>query len=148
MADIGARIRNKREEIGMTQEDLAKILGYKNKSTIAKIENGTNDIVQSKVIEFANALHTTVGYLMGWNDNSTTTPLETSHNFDYCLTDEERTLIVEYRQADPISKEAVHRLLLYAKKIDPYADIPGTPEELEKKYPPVGSDNVAEGKIG
>lgn len=147
MADIGARIRSKREEIGMTQEDLAKILGYKNKSTIAKIENGTNDIVQSKVIEFANALHTTVGYLMGWNDNSATTPSETSPSFDYCLTNEERILIDEYRQADSISKEAVRRLLLYAKKINPYADIPDTPEELEKKYPPVDIDDV-KGKLG
>lgn len=147
MADIGARIRSKREEIGMTQEDLAKILGYKNKSTIAKIENGTNDIVQSKVIEFANALHTTVGYLMGWNDNSAATSSETSPSFDYCLTNEERTLIVEYRNADEASKELVRRVLKYAQLLNLYPDIPDTPEELEKKYPPVGSDN-AEGKIG
>ena len=44
MAEIGKRIRSKREELGITQEELAKMLGYKNKSTIAKIENGTNDI--------------------------------------------------------------------------------------------------------
>ena len=66
MADIGKRIREKREAAGMTQEELARKLGYRNKSTIAKIENGTNDIVQSKVIDFANALNTTVVYLMGW----------------------------------------------------------------------------------
>lgn len=69
MADIGKRIKEKREISGMTQEELATKLGYKNKSTIAKIENGTNDIVQSKVIEFANALSTTVAYLMGWDNN-------------------------------------------------------------------------------
>lgn len=50
----------------MTQEELASKLGYKNKSSIAKIETGANDIVQSKVIEFADALNTTVSYLMGW----------------------------------------------------------------------------------
>ncbi|RHB40891.1 helix-turn-helix domain-containing protein [Enterocloster aldenensis] len=69
MADIGKRIREKRESIGMTQEELAAKLGYKNKSSIAKIEIGANDIVQSKVVEFAKALDTTVAYLMGW-DNS------------------------------------------------------------------------------
>lgn len=69
MADIGKRIKEKREHIGMTQEELATKLGYKNKSTIAKIENGTNDIVQSKVIEFANVLDTSVAYLMGWDSN-------------------------------------------------------------------------------
>ena len=35
-----------------------------------KIENGTNDIVQSKVVDFANALNTTVAYLMGWEDDA------------------------------------------------------------------------------
>lgn len=69
MADIGKRIKEQREAIGMTQEELANKLGYKNKSTIAKIEVGANDIVQSKVIEFANALNTTIAYLMGWDNN-------------------------------------------------------------------------------
>lgn len=139
MADIGARIRSKREQIGLTQEELAKALGYKNKSTIAKIENGTNDIVQSKVVEFANVLHTTVAYLMGWEDDK----------LDFVLSDEEKELIVEYRKADSVSREAVQRLLLYYSKIsgsDPYANIPATAEELEKKYPLVNDD--IEGKIG
>ena len=70
MAEIGKRIREKREAIGMTQEELASKLGYKNKSSIAKIETGANDIIQNKVVEFANVLDTTVAYLMGW-DNPT-----------------------------------------------------------------------------
>ncbi|MBS6520301.1 MAG: repressor LexA [Clostridiales bacterium] len=53
------------------QEELASKLGYRNKSSIAKIETGANDIVQSKVIEFANVLNTTVSYLMGWEESST-----------------------------------------------------------------------------
>jgi|GEM_PF-63011 len=35
----------------------------------AKIENGTNDITQSRVVDFANALNTTPAYLMGWEDS-------------------------------------------------------------------------------
>jgi len=69
MPDIGKRIRERREALGMTQEELAAELGYKNKSSIAKIETGTNDIVQSKVREFATALQTTSAYLMGWDDD-------------------------------------------------------------------------------
>lgn len=67
MAKIGMRIKLKREELGLTQEELANKLGYKSKTTIAKIESGTNDIVQSKVVKFADALETTVAYLMGWD---------------------------------------------------------------------------------
>lgn len=69
MAEIGKRIKQKREELKITQGELAVKLGYKSKTTIAKIENGTNDIVQSKVVEFASALNTTVAYLMGWDAN-------------------------------------------------------------------------------
>ncbi len=68
MAEIGRRIRARREELGITQEELATKLGYKNKSSIAKIETGTNDIVQSKVVEFARVLDTSVAYLMGWEE--------------------------------------------------------------------------------
>ena len=66
MPEIGKRIRSRREQLGMTKEELASRLGYKSKTTIAKIENGTNDIVQSKVTEFAKVLDTTPAYLMGW----------------------------------------------------------------------------------
>ena len=70
MADIGKRIKARREQLNITQEELANKLGYKNKSTIAKIENGTNDIVQSKVKEFAFALETTIAYLMDWEETN------------------------------------------------------------------------------
>lgn len=66
MADIGRRIKERREELKITQQELADRLGYRNKSSIAKIETGTNDIVQSKVVEFAKVLDTTVADLMGW----------------------------------------------------------------------------------
>lgn len=68
MANIGKRIKSRREELGITQAELAKRLGYKSKTTIAKIESGVNDIVQSKVVSFAEALDTTPAYLMGWDE--------------------------------------------------------------------------------
>ena len=66
---IGTRIKEKRLELGFTQEELANKLGYKSKSTINKIEMDINDIPQSKVVAFANALNTTIAYLMGWEDD-------------------------------------------------------------------------------
>lgn len=53
----------------MSQEELANKIGYKDRSTIAKIEAGINDITQSKVVAFANALETTPAWLMGWKDD-------------------------------------------------------------------------------
>ena len=67
--NLYARIRARREELGITQDELAKRLGYKSRSTIAKIESGENDIPQSKIEAFADALSVTTAYLMGWDDS-------------------------------------------------------------------------------
>lgn len=68
---IGIRIKTRREELGLSQEELAKRLGYKSRSSINKIELGKNDITQHKVVAFAKALNTTTAYLMGWVDEQT-----------------------------------------------------------------------------
>lgn len=60
------RIKQRREELGMTQEELAQKMGYKSRSSINKIETGENDIPQSKIKLFADILETTPAYLMGW----------------------------------------------------------------------------------
>lgn len=65
MSTLYERIRARRIELGLTVEELAKKMGYKDKSSISKIENGKADIPQSKVIAFARALNTTTAYLMG-----------------------------------------------------------------------------------
>lgn len=65
MSEIARRIKMRREELGLTTEDLANRMGYKDRSSISKIENGKADIPQSKVIAFAHALHTTTAYLIG-----------------------------------------------------------------------------------
>lgn len=74
MATIGSNIKKRREELGLTQEELAKKMGYKSKSTINKIEMGINDITQSKVIAFAKVLATTPAYLMGWEASTEIKP--------------------------------------------------------------------------
>ena len=65
---IGDRIRAKRIEIGMSQEELAKKLGYKSRSSINKIELGARNLTQSKIKAIADALETTPAHLMGWED--------------------------------------------------------------------------------
>lgn len=65
---IGDRVRTLRKQKGMTQDELAKKLGYKSKTSIAHIENG-RDIPRSMVVELAKALDTTPSYLMGWEDD-------------------------------------------------------------------------------
>lgn len=66
MKEQGKRVKNQRESIGISQEQLALKLGYKNKASISRIEAGQNEIPQSKMQAFADALETTIAYLMGW----------------------------------------------------------------------------------
>ena len=61
---VGTNIKKRRFELRMSQQELADALGYKTRSTIAKIESGENDINQKKLQRFAEALDTTVDALI------------------------------------------------------------------------------------
>lgn len=65
---LGDKIRIRREEAGLSQDELARRLGYKSRSTIAKLESGVNDLTQSKLKAFAEALNTTVADLLDWDE--------------------------------------------------------------------------------
>ena len=70
--EIGERIKLRREALGMSQDELAKKVGYTSRSSIAKVETNANGMVQSKVVAFAKALETTPAYLMGWVEDEQT----------------------------------------------------------------------------
>lgn len=67
---IGQRVKIRREELGMSQEELATKVGYKSKSSINKIELGFRVLTQSKIKVIADALETTPSYIMGWDEES------------------------------------------------------------------------------
>ena len=71
---IGERIKARREELGMTQQQLADRLGYKSKTSINKIEIGKNGIAQKKIVDFANALQTSIEYLMEMDNDTDENP--------------------------------------------------------------------------
>lgn len=68
--EVGERIRKRREELNMTQDELAQKVGYTSRSSVAKVEANANGMVQSKLIKFANALQTTPAYLLGWEETT------------------------------------------------------------------------------
>lgn len=65
MLDLYINIKRRREELGMSQETLARLVGYSDRSSIAKIESGKVDLPQSKILEIAEALRIPPGELMG-----------------------------------------------------------------------------------
>lgn len=66
--NMGTIIKKRREQLGISQEQLASILGYKSRSSINKIELNHTDLPQSKIVALAKALSVTPAYLMGWED--------------------------------------------------------------------------------
>ena len=92
MSTVGENILLMRKQLGLTQEELAKRMGYKSKSTINKIELGINDIPQSKIAQFAEVLCTTPAHLMGWDEEEKDSPEEPK------LTEGERMLIELFRR--------------------------------------------------
>lgn len=79
MNGLGDLIKRKREELGLSQEELARILGYKHKSSINKIELGLADVPRTKVPAFAKALGMNVIDFSGWSDE------RARLSFSYCM---------------------------------------------------------------
>ena len=70
---IGDKIKKRREELGMSQMDLALKVGFTSRSAITKVEKNINGVTGTKVEQFAKALNTTPSYLMGWDETTDTT---------------------------------------------------------------------------
>lgn len=60
-----------REKLGLSQEALAEMVGYKDRSSVAKVEAGKVDLSQSKIAAFAKALNVTPAQLMGLDTTPT-----------------------------------------------------------------------------
>lgn len=64
--DIGERIKQRRTELKLSQEELSLMLGYSSRTSVSKIELGERKVPIEKVAEIAKALQTTSAWLMGW----------------------------------------------------------------------------------
>ncbi len=100
--DLKTIIANKRNELGLTLEDVAKICNV-SISTVKRWESGEIvDIKRDKVVKLAQALHTTPAYLMGWEDED-----KTKHEIDL----EAQEILDAYNRASPEIRAAIQRIL-------------------------------------
>lgn len=107
---VADRIRLKREELNLSQEELAKKIGNKDKSTISKIEKSGNDITMKNIQRIADALGVTSQYLMGWTED---TDYHTERDVVEVHDDssEAKELYEKYKNAIPEIQNAVDSLL-------------------------------------
>lgn len=99
---VGERIKNRRIELGLTQEELALKMGYSGgKSTVCKAETCGDDITTAKIKKYAKYLDCSFDYLMGWEKKI---PLPEN-------VDKHMELISLFEQASPEQQEVVMNIL-------------------------------------
>jgi transcriptional regulator with XRE-family HTH domain len=97
---IGKRIRSLREFNKLSQTELAVKVGYKDKTSIAKIEAGKVDLPQSKIFAFAKNLGTTPSYILG--DNESPNYMEEKCSF---INDNDKAILDKYHQLNDKGKQ-------------------------------------------
>lgn len=66
---IGKKIKNRRIQLNMSQEELAFKMGYKSRSTIAKIESGINKLSKNKLNKLCKFLYVDLDYFDEYSDD-------------------------------------------------------------------------------
>ena len=107
---IGERIKLRREQLGMTQEEVAKKCGYKSRSSINKIEL-SRSLPLKKIEIMANVLETTPSELMGWTEEGTDFIIEKEVVEVPEESSEAKELYEKYKNAIPEIRNAVDSLL-------------------------------------
>lgn len=82
---IGQRIKQVREALGMTQAELARRMGYSARSTINRIENGSQAFPMKKLDKFAQVLDVTPAFLAGFTESDIPEGLNKEYYIDYIL---------------------------------------------------------------
>lgn len=117
--ELYQRIKQRRIELGMSQEELAFKLGYKSRSSINKIEMGDNDIPQSKILAFANALDTTPSYLLGIDKENNTKPALSNSNSLIKLLDMDTIQQLNESNISKVNKYAQNLLAIQQMEDEP-----------------------------
>lgn len=109
-SELSRKIRDLRALHGLTLEQVAQQVGV-GKSTIRKWETGMiENMRRDKIAKLAAALHTTPGYLMGWEDSASSVLTVQEINAP-SYSDEENELIRKFRALDDRGKSAVLNVL-------------------------------------
>lgn len=117
MLELYKNIKNRREQLGISQDELAKLTGYTSRSSITKIEKGLVDLSQTKIALFAKALNTTPSELMGWDNNDYYLNPETKRIAQEIYDNKDLSLLFDAaKDASPEDLHTVHTMLMALKR--------------------------------
>lgn len=67
---IGQRVKQRRKELGLTQEELARRIGNSSRASICTVEKDREDLTTTRIAKLAKALETSPAFLMGWTNDT------------------------------------------------------------------------------
>lgn len=109
--DLANRVRQRREELGLSQEDLALRMGYSSRTSINKIENG-RPCSQKIIARLAEALGVGIPYLMGWDEEMKKDPVGMAERHFEILMDEDFVgMFDEFQSLDESKRKIVMDLV-------------------------------------
>lgn len=89
MLKLYENIRMYRKQAHLTQDELARRVGYTDRSSIAKIEKGLVDLSQTKIKQFADIFGVSASTLMGGENSIDTNPVEMAERHIEMIMDED-----------------------------------------------------------
>lgn len=119
--DVGERIKNRRKELGMSQDELAELASL-NRVTVAKYESGKVEPGAQALSRIADALETSVDILLG---RTTPTPDETEQNEAMAIRERLRrdpSYRLLFSAADKASPEHLRAAAAMLKALEPNED--------------------------
>lgn len=98
---LASRVKQQRERLGLSQEELGRRMGYSSRTSINKIENG-RPCSQKIIARLADALDTTIPYLMGWDEEKEKPTIQVDDE----LTENQR-ILMQFAKSVPDDKAAM-----------------------------------------
>ncbi len=125
MFKLYVNIKEYRLQRGWSQDELARRVGYTDRSSITKIENGQVNLTQSKIAKFAEVFDVSPSVLMGWEDEPQAPQPVACPSADACkgAAHEAVQMLLRLDRDDLLIIQGELRAMLRAEK---YQDEPGS----------------------
>ena len=116
---LADRVRRRREELGLSQEQLAQRMGYSSRTSINKIENG-RPCSQKIIARLSEALNVSIPYLMEWEEELEQNPVGMAERHIEIIMDEDiNDIFDDFKSLDQsqrqLVKDLVHSLAINKK---------------------------------
>lgn len=152
---MNMRIKEVREAKGLSQADFAEMLNLK-RNSISLIEVGKRNPSDRTIVDICNTFNVSEEWLRtGEGEMFVETPSSTMDQLkkEFNLDDFSYNLVYQYLKLDADQRQAVRDFFYNVVESgsmdeDLFCDVPKTPEELEKEFPPVEEKPVRNKETG